>query len=365
MGIITRIVSKLRTGARCQGHGLPSPVRLEALESRTLMSGAPHTAGHRIAVPAVTPAHGLSVTVFATNPAGASQPDSIAVDGSSVYVGYGNGVAKDGSDGKSSTIVQYTTAGAVVRTFSVPGHNDGLKVDPSTHRVWALQNEDGNPNLVVIDPVAVRQTNYTFAAPPADGGGYDDIVFLNGKVFLSESNPSSNPNTAPAIVQATLGAFTVTVTPVLLGNATTTSLVTHHKVTLNLQDPDSMTADPSGSLLLTSQADDELITVKHPGAANQSVTVAPLTDAAHTPVSVDDTLFPSKPKGSVLLTDLTAGIIYQITGSALKPGLTLSAAQDIGEVGKMNLKTGRFTPIITGLQSPRGLAFLPEIKKSA
>jgi hypothetical protein len=30
----------------------------------------------------------------------------------------------------------------------------------------------------------------------------------------------------------------------------------------------------------------------------------------------------------------------------------------------MNLETGRFTPVITGLQSPRGLAFLPEVKQS-
>jgi len=364
MRIIVRVVSKLGKGKR-RRQDRRNPVRLEALESRTLMSGTPHSAGaHRAAVAGVTAAHGLNVSMFATNPAGASQPDSIAVDGSSVFVGYGDGVAKDGSDGLSSTIVQYTSAGAIVRSFSVPGHNDGLKVDPSTHLVWALQNEDGNPNLVVIDPVAATQKNYTFAAPPADGGGYDDIVFLDGKVFLSESNPASNPNTAPAVVQATLGASTVTVTPVLLGNAAATNLVTHHHVTLNLQDPDSMTATPSGSLLLTSQADDELVTIKHPGAANQSVTVLPLSDAKHTAVSVDDTLFKPGPKGSILLTDLSGGTIYRITGSAVKPGLTLSAAQDIGEVGKLNLKTGRFTPVITGLESPRGLAFLPDAKNS-
>jgi hypothetical protein len=95
-----------------------------------------------------------AVTVFATGTTSYTQPDSIAVDGSNVYVGFGNGVAKDGSDHKTSTIVQYTTDGAVIHTFSVLGHNDGLRVDPATHLLWAVQNEDGNPNLAIINPNA-------------------------------------------------------------------------------------------------------------------------------------------------------------------------------------------------------------------
>lgn len=69
-----------------------------------------------------------------------------------VYIGYGNGVAKDGSDGKSTTIVKYKMNADVVTTFSVIGHNDGLRVNPRTKKLWALQNEDGNPNLAIIDP---------------------------------------------------------------------------------------------------------------------------------------------------------------------------------------------------------------------
>ena len=91
------------------------------------------------------------------------------MNGTNVFVGYGNGVAKDGSDGKSSTIVEYASTGAIVQTFSVPGHNDGLKVDPATHLVWALQNEDANPNLVIINPTAGTETQYTFAAAPLAG----------------------------------------------------------------------------------------------------------------------------------------------------------------------------------------------------
>ena len=68
---------------------------------------------------------------------------------------------------------------------------------------------------------------------------------------------------------------------VLLGNAAALNLVTNTAVTLNLQDPDSMTVDKSGNIVLDSQADNELVTIHNPGAANQSVTVLPLSDAAN------------------------------------------------------------------------------------
>jgi hypothetical protein len=328
----------------------PRPT-LEQLEVRTVLSG-----------PSVAP--GYTLRIFATNPSGSSQPDSIAVDGANVYVGFGDGVAKDGSDGKSSTVVQFNLAGAVLQTFSVPGHNDGLKVDPATHLLWALQNEDGNPNLVVINPATGTGTMYMFG-PVANGGGFDDITFLHGNVYLSESNPADNPNTAPAVVQASLSGTMVNVSPVLFGNAAAVNVVTKQPVTLNLQDPDSMTASPSGQLVMTSQADDEIVTIKHPGESNQSVGLLPLTDSANNPVSVDDTLFRRGAAGEVLLTDLSTGVIYAITGPPLREGLALSAAQDIGQLGTLDFDTGIFTPIITGLGSPRGLATLTGHEEAA
>ena len=60
--------------------------------------------------------------------------------------------------------------GRVVHIYKVKGHNDGLKVDPYNHKIWAMQNEDANPNLVIIDPETHDQKLYTFAAPPAAGG---------------------------------------------------------------------------------------------------------------------------------------------------------------------------------------------------
>lgn len=90
-----------------------------------------------------------TIKVFAAAPRGTSQPDSIVQWGDHIIVGFENGVAKDGSDGKSSTIVQVSLSGKVERTVSVPGHNDGLRV-VGDDDLWAVQNEDANSKLVVI-----------------------------------------------------------------------------------------------------------------------------------------------------------------------------------------------------------------------
>src|SRR5580693_825547 len=83
-----------------------------------------------------------TISVFATSIPGVDfAPDSIAVLEGHVFVGYGDGVAPDGSDGKSSTIVEYKPNGDMVTTYTVLGHNDGLRANPSTHLLWAMQNE--------------------------------------------------------------------------------------------------------------------------------------------------------------------------------------------------------------------------------
>lgn len=63
-----------------------------------------------------------TVSTFATSVPGIyTAPDSIAVLDGHVFVGYGNNVSTTGSDGKSSTIVEYDFAGNVIRTYSVKG----------------------------------------------------------------------------------------------------------------------------------------------------------------------------------------------------------------------------------------------------
>jgi hypothetical protein len=244
----------------------PSVVRLVAV-CAVLLTGLAASGQ----VVASTP---YAVSVFTTSIPGVDfAPDSIAVLNGHVFVGYGDGAAPDGSDGKSSTIVEYKLNGDRVTTYNVPGHNDGLRVNPNTKQLWAMQNEDGSPNLVIIDPSTRTQTMYTFGPTP-HGGGYDDIAFRGKDVFLSASNPANNPNSAPAIVKAHIKGNTLVVTPVLSGTATVTDIPTNTGIPLNLQDPDSMIFNPFGDLVLDSQVDSELIVVHRPGHRDQT-TICP------------------------------------------------------------------------------------------
>src|SRR5215472_13442604 len=92
------------------------------------------------------------ITTFATGTAvSATGPDSISLSRNSVWVSYTNGADSTGLRG-SSTIVQYKLNGEVLQIYSIAGSVDGLKVDPRTGTVWALQNQDGNSTLSLINP---------------------------------------------------------------------------------------------------------------------------------------------------------------------------------------------------------------------
>lgn len=312
---------------------------------------------------APTPEKGYALSVFTTGVTGQyTAPDSIAVYKDHVYIGYGDNNDPTGADGKSNMIIEYNRAGQKVYSFTVKGHNDGLKLNPYTHKLWVMQNEDANPSLVVFDPETRQQQVYTFAAAPAAGGGYDDITFRNGKVFLSASNPASNPNNEPAIVEAQLVNGQVIVKPVLEGNATATDVLTGQPVTLNLQDPDSMTTTPGGQILLDSQGDSELLMVRNPETSQQSVLQIPLSSPYGQP-QADDTIFTPPSDGFILVSDTPANIVYKITKKIFVPGVAYTAAvagssAAPGFVGRLDLEFGQLTPVVSGLQSPHGMAFV-------
>lgn len=301
------------------------------------------------------------LSVFAAAPAGLSAPDSIAVRNGHVFVGYGDGHAPDGSDGLNTQIVDFGPDGSVVHIYTVPGHSDGLKVDGFGQFLWALQNEDANANLVIINPDTQQQALYQFASPAPHGGGYDDIVFQGCKVFISASNPANNPNNGPAIVQASLSPGFVNVTPVLSASASAIDIPTDATVTLNLQDPDSMTMDPLGDIVLDSQGDQELIIVSHPTEPDQRVLRLPLSYMAagvQTPVEVDDTNFATSSQGYILFADKGLNTVYKLSKQAFAPGAAYTAADGGPFVGTLDMTSGIITPVVTGLQGPGGLVFV-------
>jgi hypothetical protein len=303
--------------------------------------------------------NGYSVSVFATAPAGFTEPDSIARVGNDIFVTYTNGAATDGSSG-SSVVVRYDFAGKVLNQYTIAGRNDGLKFNPYDHRLWALSNEDANPILTLLDLETGATHVYTYEVPPVHGGGYDDVVFLGGKVYISASNPAiSSQNTFPSIVEVNLVGNKIHVTPILYGNAPLWNIATG-EMGMSLQsDPDSLKIAPGGTLFLTSQADGDLIFVSHPGTKGQSGQLLHLTDGSSTQITVDDTVFPTNPTGTILVADTSADVVYAVTSAVFQVDGAYAASDSNGAVGKIDLSTGLFTPIVTGMESPHGELFVP------
>lgn len=299
---------------------------------------------------------GYQVSLFARQTSAFNNPDSLVVDNGFVYIDYQNTTAKDCTDKNTSTIVQYDMNGKMLKTFVVPGHSDGMRADPSTHLLWVTSCEDGNPKFVTIDPTSGTITPYTFPPTP-HGGGYDDLCFLNGLVFIAASNPNVNSagvNVFPAIDKITLGNGKVNLTPVLMGNATATDLIANSKVQLNEIDPDSMTVDTKGDLVLVNQAGSELVFLKNPGTPQQTVSRVAVGD------QLDDTVWTSSSPGRLLVTDGVLGNTYWIT---TYPGTVYTQAPDdsgvVGFVGVVNLTTGFVTPVVIGFLHATGMIFVP------
>jgi hypothetical protein len=293
---------------------------------------------------------GFTTTQFAASTANYNSPDSITVGGGFVYVGFNNKGANN-----TSTIVQYTMSGKVVNTVNVSGFNDGLRINPTDGKIWALQNQDGpNPNLVVITPTTLATKQ--FALTQVNGGGFDDVTFVNGKAFLSASNPQKNPNTDPAIVSATIVGNSVNLSPVLLGTAMATNTATGQTQTLNLIDPDALTHDQHGSLVLSDETQNQLIFVKNPGTKQQSVSFLNSSTAALGSINVDETGFPVG-SGFLLATNQDTGIIYKVQGPFV-PGSAYAASPDNGIFGSLDLGTGAITPIDIGVGNVHGVAFV-------
>jgi hypothetical protein len=161
-------------------------------------------------------------------------------------------------------IVQYGLNGAVLHTYSIAGSVDGLKFNPATGVVWALQNQDANATLSLINPSTHVVTGpLKYAAPYAYGGnspgpaplnngrGYDDVAFLGGKVYLSYTNPTSASDPAVQLLDQgnTPSGTLTTTTTILTAGQTGLSSAT------NQPDIDSLKTTPGGGLVLTSGAD--------------------------------------------------------------------------------------------------------------
>jgi hypothetical protein len=130
---------------------------------------------------------------------------------------------------------------------------------------------------------------------------------------------------------------------------------------LNLQDPDSMTLDPQGNIVLDSQADQELIYVTHAGQSDQEVLRLPLgvlSAGAALPVETDDTAFVTASDGFILFADKGLNTVYKLSRPGFVPGSAFTAADGGPYVATLNIASGLVTPVVTGLSGPGGLVFV-------
>jgi len=352
----------------CNQGGLGGPGTLETTSSAVSLEGPPGSshegkddgADRCASSTGLAALPGYKVRVWAKGTTEFSHPDAIERDEKDIWVGFQNVTAKDGSDGKSSTVVEYTVEGRIERTFSVPGHCDGLRIDPATHLVWASSNEDGNPGLASIDPATGTVTLFTFD-PTVHGGGFDDMAFVNGKMFIAASNPNldaSGVNVFPAVDQVTFQGTHVVLTPVLQGNATAVDVTTGLQVTLNEVDPDSMSIDPAGDLVLTNQAGAELVFISNPGSMTQVVTRLGVA------TQLEDPTWVPLAKGKFLIVDGTTNTIYAVRAPFV-PGTAYTETPDDSSIasmfGTVDLKTGVVSPKIIGFKKATGLLFVPDV----
>jgi len=281
------------------------------------------------------------------------------VDRGHVWVGYQNITSKTGGDGRFSAVVEYSSDGNLLRKFAVPGHCDGLRIDPVSHTVWASSNEDGNPGLVSIDQESGKITTYTFS-PTVHGGGFDDMAFVNGKMFIAASNPNLNAagvNVFPAVDEVTFSGTNVVLIPVLNGNGIAIDTMSGQAVALNEVDPDSMSIDAAGNLVLVNQAGSELVFITNPGTLAQSVSRTLVG------TQLEDTVWiKSAGRGRLLVVDGATNTIYSVETNFTAGTIYTETPDDSGVssfVGTLDPASGIIKPIIIGFTKATGLIFAP------
>ena len=296
---------------------------------------------------------------------GATAPDSITTANGTIFVEYGNGADSTGAGG-SSTIVQYDKNGDVEQKYTIAGSVDGLKYNPYTGQIWALQNQDGNSTLTLIDPVTHKVTGPLSFANPSATSGYDDVVFDGNRAFLSYTNPNGAGD--PTLVELLNGdrpSGTLLTTTILTDGATGLDTVTGKTEVVPQSDPDSLKLAANGDLIFSSAADGAIIDIQHPGTASQAISFTPIAGIPAASVGnagLDDVIKPSATAGTFYMTDTKSGNVYSFHASGLNTNDYYAAVASLGGFGQVDPTTGAFTPIVTGpnFSAAHGLLFIPD-----
>ena len=335
---------------------------------------------------------GYTVTAFATgNIAGCTSggdasstcyynADSLTEDANHVYVGYQNNGAATGASGSSIVAEYASTGGAPIAFFGpYPGKTDGLRVDPATGDLWVLNNEDANPMLRIVSSTGTA----TYALPTftPHSGGYDDVAFTGVGTFLSASNPGANKNgtnTYRTLVRISFdGAGNSVINPVLAGQFVATDRSTDANVKVTITDPDSLSIDPAGDVVLNGQGDSTLVFLPAANARAGQPSVLflqpaptvncgnpPAPPATSCPPIVDETTWATSPGGHFLVADhAKPGGVYSVNGPFIAGAAYTTVSSDnptlANSLSHLDTTTGVITPVVTGFSGPKGLVFVP------
>jgi hypothetical protein len=311
------------------------------------------------------PAAHFSVQTYAAVGA-ESHPDDVTRLGKSIYVAYQNGVGSLGeaapSGVTSSTVQQYGLDGTPGKSWQVVGKVDGMTADSAHDRLLLTSNEDGNSTFSTLNPGAPAALKTFAFAGLTHGGGTDAISIDKGKILVSASHPANA--TSPAAYTVSLEGSTAKLTPIFTDDAPATAIngpQAGKSVPLALTDPDSNTVVPSasprfkGDFLLDGQGDMQLVFAHAPGTKEQSLNVLSV------PAPLDDTVFATKSKKTLWVTDPTKNVVYSVSGS-FTPGQAVSTVSpDTGKtyLATLNLTDGSLTPIkeLAAIE-PKGLVFI-------
>jgi PEP-CTERM motif len=202
-------------------------------------------------------------------------------------------------------------------------------------------------SLTLRPPYAYGATSGT---PPLNNSrGYDDVAFLNGKVYLSYTNPTVA--TDPVIQILNNGNSPS-------GTLTTTDFLTAGQTSLSAPDTDSLKSTPNGSLVLTSGDNGLFTLIANPGTTTQTVTNVQIKDSTGANASkLDDVLWPTSTYGTLFVAQTGSNDVLEVRLTGLDPNTPIASIGSLSEVGLVDLGTGVASELWS-VSSPHGLDFL-------
>jgi len=113
--------------------------------------------------------------------------------------------------------------------------------------------------------------------------------------------------------------------------------------------------------MLSSGDDGQLIFVLNPGTEDQKVAFLSLLTPTNPHVSgLDDAIFPASKAGTLYLTDTGNNRVLKVDIEDIAEGSLYACVGSLNQFVRVNIHTGIVTPVISNLNAPHGLAFVPK-----